>query len=158
MELNRHFSDLLSEFNAAKVRYLVVGAHVLSFYGRPRTTGDLDLWVDPTPQNADRVFRSLGRFGTPLELVTPADFATPGTVFQVGVAPSRIDVLTSLTGLSLPTAWRNRWSARYGGPRGALISERDFIRNKRAVGRARDLADADEIERARRVRTRKRPR
>ncbi len=145
MELNPHFSDLLSEFNAARVRYLVVGAHVLSYYGRPRTTGDLDLWVEPTAGNAERVFRALGRFGAPLEGVSPRDFSTPGTVFQVGVAPSRIDILTSLTGITFPSAWKKRRSATYGRLPISLISERDFIRNKRAVGRTRDLSDAEEV-------------
>ena len=146
MQLNPHFFDLLSEFNAAKVRYLVVGAHVLNYYGRPRTTGDLDLFVEPTRENAERVFRALSRFGAPLEGITPEDFVTPGTVFQVGVAPSRIDILTSLTGLSFATAWKNRRRARYESAAICLISERDFIRNKRAVGRTKDLADAEEIE------------
>jgi len=147
MQLNPHFFDLLSEFDAAKVRYLVVGAHVLNYYGRPRTTGDLDLWVEPTQKNAERVLRALSRFGAPLEGITSHDFVTPGTVFQVGVAPSRIDILTSLTGLSFTTAWKNRRRARYESVPICLISERDFIRNKRAVGRTRDLADAEEIER-----------
>ena len=147
MQLNPHFSDLLSEFNAAGVRYLVVGAYVLSYYGRPRTTGDLDLWVDSTDANAQRVFRALRDFGAPLEGISPADFSAPGTVFQIGVAPSRIDVLTSLTGLTFRTAWKNRLRARYGKNPISFLSERDFIRNKRAVGRTRDLADAEEVER-----------
>jgi len=115
MQLNPHFFDLLSEFNAARARYLVVGAHVLNYYGRPRTTGDLDLWVEPTRKNAESVFRALSRFGAPLEF-------------------------------SFATAWKNRRRARYGTVPICLISERDFIRNKRAVGRTRDLADAEEIE------------
>jgi hypothetical protein len=146
MQLNPHFLDLLSEFNAARVRYLVVGAHVLNYYGRPRTTGDLDVWVEPTVKNAERVFRALSKFGAPLEGITPGDFVAPGTVFQVGIAPNRIDVLTSLTGLGFSTAWKNRRRARYGTASICLVSERDFIRNKRAVGRTRDLADAEEIE------------
>ena len=147
MQLNPHFFDLLSEFNAARVRYLVVGAHVLNYYGRPRTTGDLDLWIEPTRKNAESVFRALSRFGAPLEGISSHDFVIPGTVFQVGVVPSRIDILTSLTGLSFATAWKNRRRARYESVPISLISERDFIRNKRAVGRTRDLADAEEIER-----------
>ncbi len=160
MQQNPHFFDLLSEFNAARVRYLVVGAHVLSYYGRPRTTGDLDLWVEPTGRNADRVFRALGKFGAPLEGISPADFRTPGTVFQIGVAPSRVDILTSLTQVVFATAWKNRRQARYGKLSISLLSERDFIRNKKAVGRARDLADAAEVEKllAQRARLRSRSR
>jgi hypothetical protein len=147
MQQNPHFFDLLFEFNGARVRYLLVGAHVLSYYGRPRTTGDLDLWVEPTRRNAERVFRALEEFGAPLAGISPVDFRTPGTVFQIGVAPSRIDILTSLSQVVFATAWRNRRRARYGGLPISLLSERDFIRNKKAVGRPRDLADAEEVER-----------
>ena len=146
MQQNPHFFDLLSEFNAGRVRDLVVGAHVLSYYGRPRTTGDLDLWVEPTRRNAERVFRALGRFGAPLGGISSDDFRTPGTVFQIGVVPSRIDILTSLTQVVFATAWRNRRQDRYGGLPISLLSERDFIRNKKAVGRTRDLADVEEVE------------
>lgn len=147
MQQNPHFFDLLSEFNAARVRYLVVGAHVLSYYGRPRTTGDLDLWVEPTRRNAERAFRALASFGAPLEGISPVDFGTPGTIFQIGVVPSRIDILTSLTAVTFATAWKNRRRASYGGLSICLLGERDFIRNKRAVGRTRDLADAEEVAR-----------
>jgi hypothetical protein len=158
MKLNRHFFDLLSEFNAAKVRYLVVGAHVLSYYGRPRTTGDLDVWVEPTRENSKRVLLALNRFGAPLEGITATDFRTRGTVFQIGVVPSRIDVLTSLTGVAFSTAWQNRRKSRYDTAPISYLSERDFIRNKRAVGRARDLADAEEVERLLESRKRRSPR
>lgn len=158
MQQNPHFFDLLSEFNAARVRYLIVGAHVLSYYGRPRTTGDLDLWVEPTRRNAERVFRALGKFGAPLKGIASVDFCTPATVFQIGVAPSRIDILTSLTRVMFATAWRNRRQDRYGGLPISLLSERDFIRNKRAVGRTRDLADVEEVEKLLAHRTRRKRR
>ena len=158
MQQNPHFFDLLSEFNAARVRYLVVGAHVLSYYGRPRTTGDLDLWVEPTRRNAERVFHALGKFGAPLKGILPVDFRTPGTVLQIGIVPSRIDILTSLTQVVFATAWRNRRQDRYGELPISLLSERDFIRNKKAVGRARDLADVEEVERLLAHRTKRRQR
>jgi hypothetical protein len=158
MQQNPHFFDLLSEFNAARVRYLVVGAHVLSYYGRPRTTGDLDLWVEPARRNAERVFRALASFGAPLEGISPADFWTPGTIFQIGVVPSRIDILTSLTEVTFATAWKNRRQAHYGGLSISLLAERDFIRNKRAVGRTRDLADAEEVEKLLARRTKRKAR
>ena len=146
MELNRDFSDLLSAFNAQRVRFLLVGAYVLSYYGRPRTTGDLDLWIDATESNARRAYGALIEFGAPLDALSPADFAQPGIVFQVGVAPRRIDVLTSVTGLTFERAWKRRRRAAYGKIPIHLLSERDFIRNKRAVGRSRDIADAEEVE------------
>jgi len=146
MELNRDFSDLLSAFNARRVRFLLVGGYALSYYGRPRTTGDLDLWVEPTASNADRVFAALADFGAPLQALVPEDLSAKGTVFQIGVAPHRIDILTSLTGLTFAAAWKKRRRGRFGKNRIHLMSERDFVRNKRALGRARDLADAEEVE------------
>jgi predicted nucleotidyltransferase len=146
VSLNRDFNDLLSELNAEGARYLLVGGYALSFYGRPRATGDLDLWVDSTVVNAERVFRALARYGAPLEGITPEDFSKPGTVLQVGVAPNRVDILTSLTGLTFEEAWENRKAISLGGIPLFVISELDFIRNKRSVARAQDIADAEEIE------------
>lgn len=156
MELNRDFSDLLSAFNARRVRFLLVGGYALSYYGRPRTTGDLDLWVDPHPDNAERVYEALADFGAPVRGLAPGDFSTAGTVFQIGVAPRRIDILTSLTGVAFASAWRSRRRARYGRIPIHVMSERDFVRNKRALGRARDLADAEDIEAILRARRRRR--
>ena len=146
MSLNRDFSDLLSGLNAAKTRYLLVGGYALSFYGRPRATGDLDLWVEPTPENAQKVFRALARFGAPLQGVTPDDLTKPGLIYQIGVSPNRIDILTSLTGLAFEDCWGNRKPSTFTGVPVFVLSEADFIRNKRAVGRPQDLVDAQEIE------------
>jgi predicted nucleotidyltransferase len=146
VNLNRDFSELLSELNARGARYLLVGGYALSFYGRPRATGDLDLWIEATLLNADRVFRALANYGAPLEGVTPADLATPGTVLQIGVSPNRVDILTSVTGLTFEEAWENRKPVSFGDTPMFVISESDFIRNKRSVGRAQDIVDAQEIE------------
>jgi len=146
VKVNRDYSDLLSAFAAHKVRFLVVGAYALAFHGRPRATGDLDIWVEATPANAKRVYAALAEFGAPLGGIDSRDFEAPGTVFQIGVAPNRIDVLTSLTALAFPRAWKNRLRRRYGSTPVNLISARDMLRNKRALGRPRDVADADELE------------
>ena len=146
MSLNRDFSELLSELNTGGARYLLVGGYALSFYGRPRATGDLDLWIDSTLPNAETVFRALANYGAPLEGVTPADFAKPGTVLQIGVSPNRVDILTSLTGLTFEGAWQNRKPISFGDVPLFVISESDFVRNKRSVGRAQDLVDAEEIQ------------
>ena len=156
MELNPDFGDLLSAFDDRKVRFLLVGGYALSFYGRPRTTGDLDLWVEPTVENASRVLSALEEFGAPLADLTVEDLVTPGLVFQIGVAPHRIDILTSLTSLRFETSWRRRRRARYGRTPISVLSESDFVKNKRALGRTRDLADAEEI--APLVRKKRKPR
>ncbi len=146
MSLNRDFSELLFELNAKRARYLLVGGYALSFYGRPRATGDFDLWVESTLPNAEIVYRALADYGAPLQGVTPEDFAKPGTVLQIGVAPNRIDILTSLTGLTFEDAWENRKPISYGDVPLFVISESDFVRNKRSVGRPQDVVDANEIE------------
>lgn len=146
MSLNRDFSELLSELNTGGARYLLVGGYALSFYGRPRATGDLDLWIDSTPPNAETVFRALANYGAPLEGVTAADLAKPGTVLQIGVSPNRVDILTSLTGLTFEGAWQNRKPISFGDVPLFVISESDFVRNKRSVGRSQDIVDADAIQ------------
>ena len=103
--MNQDFLDLLRAFIDHSVRFLVVGAYALGVHGRPRATGDLDVWIEPTPENADRLVRALEQFGAPMGQVTADDFSRPGIVFQMGLPPLRIDVLTELSGPKLQT-WR----------------------------------------------------
>jgi len=141
--MNQDFVDLLRAFLAADVRFLVVGAYALAHHGRPRATGDLDVWVDAEPQNAERLMRALADFGAPLSDVTAADFARPGVVLQIGVPPGRIDVLTELTGLHFADAWPSREPGRFGSLTVDFLGRDDFIRNKQATGRAKDLGDIE---------------
>lgn len=143
--MNPDFVDLLRAFAAADVRFLIVGAYALAHHGRPRATGDLDVWVDATPDNAPRVMRALAAFGAPLAGIAEQEFATPGIVFQIGVPPGRIDVLTDLTGLSFAEAWPQRESGRFGNLAVDYIGREAFLRNKRATGRARDLGDIESL-------------
>src|SRR4249920_1497950 len=108
MLLNPDFRDLLSALSAEKAEFLVVGAYALALHGVPRATGDLDVWIRASSENARRVHRALAAFGAPLEEVTPEDFTTPGRVFQIGVAPQRVDILTSIDGLTFDEAWKAR--------------------------------------------------
>jgi hypothetical protein len=141
--MNPDFVDLLRAFAAAEVRCLVVGAYALAHHGRPRATGDLDVWIDPTPTNAARVMRALAAFGVPLHDVREDDFSRPGVVFQMGVPPARIDVLTDLTGLSFDEAWPDREPGRFGPLAVDFIGRDAFVRNKRATGRTKDLSDVE---------------
>jgi hypothetical protein len=134
---------LLHELSVSEARYLIVGAYAVTFHSRPRATGDLDIWVEPTPENAARVHGALERFGAPLRDLSEADLKTPGIVFQIGVAPRRIDILTSLTGVAFEDAWRDRVMGRMGDLECPFIGREQLIRNKRALGRPRDLADLD---------------
>ncbi len=143
--LNPDFRDMLSTFGDEQVEYLVVGAYALAAHGRPRATGDLDLWVRPTAANAARVWRALARFGAPLEGLSQSDFAAEGTV-EIGVAPRRVDVLTSIDGVSFDEAWPARLQVEVEGLRLPVIGREHLIRNKRASGRPQDLADAAWLE------------
>ena len=144
--MNPDFLDLLHAFAAADVRFLIVGAYALAVHGRPRATGDLDVWIDATPQNAGRVMRALAAFGAPLAEVTEADFSRSGAVFQIGVPPGRIDILTELTGLAFADAWATRIRRPFGDIDADFFDRASFLRNKRATGRLKDLADIEGME------------
>lgn len=145
--MNQDFVDLLRAFIAADVRFMIVGAYALALHGRPRATGDLDVWVDATTENAPRIMHALAEFGAPLADVRQADFATPGAVLQIGVPPGRIDILTDLTGITFQDAWPNRVTSAFGDVEVDFIGLEAFLRNKRATGRAKDLGDIEGFER-----------
>lgn len=142
------FKDLLSEFNAHGVEYLVVGAYALAAHGRVRATGDLDVWVRPDPANAKRVLSALAKYGAPLQDLTERDLSTSGVVYQIGVAPLRIDVLTGIDAVEFEEAWRERVFTRFADQSVSVLSVAHLIRNKRAVGRAQDIADLEWLERS----------
>jgi hypothetical protein len=144
--MNQDFVDLLRALCAHDVRFLVVGAYALAVHGRPRATGDLDVWVDASPGNAPKVMRALVEFGAPLHDVSTADFSRPGIVFQMGLPPGRIDVLTTLSGLTFDEAWPDRVTATFGDVAVSVIGRDAFIRNKRATGRAKDLGDIEALD------------
>ena len=141
--MNPDFVDLLRAFVAADVRFLIVGAYTLALHGRPRATGDLDVWVEASPDNAARVMQALASFGAPLSDVSVDDFSRPGVTFQIGVAPGRIDILTELTGLTFAEAWPGRMRRPFGEIEVDFIGRAAFIQNKRATGRAKDLGDIE---------------
>ena len=144
--MNQDFIDLLRAFAAHEVRFLVVGAYALGVHGRPRATGDLDVWVEATPDNAAKVMLALADFGAPLADVRTGDFARPGIVFQMGLPPSRIDVLTEITGVAFAEAWPGRVRAPFGPIEVDIIGREAFIANKRATGRKKDLGDVESLD------------
>jgi hypothetical protein len=147
VDLAKDFRDLLRAFVDHEVRFLIVGAYALAVLGRPRATGDLDVWIEPTTENAGRAHAALGDFGAPLHDLTPADLATAGVVFQIGVAPLRIDVLTEISGVKFAHAWRRKIAAMFADVPVHVLCREDFIANKRATGRLKDLADAERLTR-----------
>ena len=144
---NQDFRDLLSEFNAHGVEFLVVGAHALAAHGHVRATKDLDVWVRPDAVNAACVMAALKAFGAPTHDLTEGDFAVPGITFQIGIEPIRIDVITAVDGLSFEPAWQNRVASDYAGEPVSVVSREDLICNKRASARPQDLADVAALER-----------
>ena len=146
--MERDFVEMLSALSAARAEFLVVGAHAVAAHGVPRATGDLDVWVRPTQANADRVLSALRSFGAPLQDLTRDDLSKPDTVFQIGVAPCRVDLLTSISGgIDFDGAWQRRKAIEIEGMHLACIGRDDLIANKRACGRPQDLADVARLER-----------
>jgi len=144
--MNRDFAEMLAALSAAGAEFLIVGAYALAAHGYPRATGDLDIWVRPSAENAERVWQALAGFGAPLHEITRADLRTPGIVFQIGIVPCRIDLLTAISAVSFDDAWSRRVVLEVAEVKAPVLSREDLIRNKRATGRTKDLADAEEIE------------
>lgn len=141
MEFNSDFRDMLVALNDAKVDYLVVGAYAVAAHGFPRATGDLDIWVRTSNEAAPRIMRALQFFGAPMDQIEERDFVKPSIVFQIGVPPGRIDILTIVSGISFDNAWVNRVLLTIDGLSFHVIGFRDLIANKRASGRPKDIAD-----------------
>lgn len=139
--INSDFKELVGVFSSERVRYLVVGGHAVIEHTEPRYTKDLDLWVEPTEENAQRVYRALARYGAPLSGITAKDFTNERLVFQMGLEPVRIDVLMSLEGVAFDDAWRARKRVRWGRVAVNVLSVEHLIVNKQRVGRPQDLLD-----------------
>jgi hypothetical protein len=147
--LHEDFRDVLVRLADASAEFVIVGAYALAFHGAPRASGDIDLFVRPDPDNARRVFDALARFGAPLRAagVTPADFARAGLVYQIGLPPRRIDVLTEISGVSFDEAWASRVTAQVDGRAVGFIGRAALLKNKEAAGRPQDVADAARLRR-----------
>jgi hypothetical protein len=145
MAANSDFKELLNLFEDCEVRYLVVGGYAVMHYCEPRYTKDLDIWVDASSGNAQNVFKALARFGAPLKGISPADFATEGLVYQMGVPPVRVDVIMSLDGVGFEDAWQSRERGEFEGSPVWFIGREHLIRNKTASGRHIDLHDVEQL-------------
>ena len=137
---------MLLALSGANVKYMVVGAYALGVHGFPRGTGDIDIWVLPSPENADGIIRALTAFGAPLGDISPEDFHHDDTIYQIGVAPSRIDIVTGITALEFEPTYERSIEATIDGIPVRVPCIDDLIVNKRATGRTKDLADAERLE------------
>ena len=145
--MNEDFRDLVSALLDAGARFLVVGAHALAVHGVPRATGDLDVWVSTEAANAERVWAALARFGAPAAAmgVSRQDLMRPDQVVQIGLPPRRIDILTSISGVSFDEAWKGRVTHDVGGLTVPFLGRDALVRNKRATGRTKDRADLEAL-------------
>ena len=144
--LNKDFRDILSAFCEEKVEFMLVGAYAVAAHGVPRATGDIDLWVKRSNENAERVWTALKKFGAPLSDLTKDDLTSLGTVIQLGVTPRRIDILTEITGVEFEEAEAERLVVSIEGIEIPVIGLTHLIKNKKAVGRPQDEADVSRLE------------
>jgi len=145
--MNRDFVEMLSALSEVGADFMVVGAHAVAAHGHPRATGDLDIWIRPTDQNAHQVLDALKQFGAPISDLTLGDLSEPHTVFQIGVSPCRIDILTSITGVEFDQAWQNKVEIQVEAVTIFCIGKQDLIQNKNVLGRPQDLADVSALQR-----------
>ena len=146
--MNEDYRDFLAALITEEARFLVVGAHALAVHGYPRGTVDIDIWVEPSAVNADRVWRALASFGAPMEDldIDRQDFTRPDVVAQLGLPPNRIDVLTGVSGLTFEDAWSRRVEAPVEGVMVPVLGVEDLVTNKLASGREKDRADVRGLE------------
>jgi len=124
------------------IRFIVVGAYALGAHGYPRATGDIDIWVEPSTENAQRVVRALTKFGVPLINIREKDFETEGIIFQIGVAPRRIDIITTIDGVDFKSAYSRKEIVSVEELSIPVLSLEDLIKNKESTGREKDVFDA----------------
>jgi len=146
MAANPDFKDLLSILNAEGVEYLIIGAHAVIAYTEPRFTKDLDILVRPSPDNAQKVCRALIRFGAPLREIKAEDFLDPDLVYQIGIAPNRIDILTSVKGVTFDEALADSRWIDYDGVPVRIMGRDTLIRAKKATDRPQDRIDVEKLE------------
>lgn len=140
--LNDDYKEMLQLLKSNEVRFLVVGAYAMGAYGYPRATGDMDIWIMASGENSQKVFRALKEFGSPLTQINEATFTARDIIFQIGVAPRRIDIITSIDGVEFEQAWQRRVEIDIDNLKVPFISKPDLIKNKESTGRDKDLLDA----------------
>lgn len=145
IELPRDFSEFLRLLNDREVRYLVIGGYAVGYHGYPRATNDLDVWIAIAPDNAARVVEALEDFGFGSAELTTDLFLKEDSIIRMGLPPMRIEILTTISGVSFETCYQDRVEGIFGGTEVTLISLDDLKRNKRASGRYKDLDDLEHL-------------
>jgi hypothetical protein len=143
--LNEDYREMLQLLSEEQVDFMIVGAYALGTHGYPRASGDIDIWVKPDPFNSRKIYKALARFGAPLEGIKPDDFSTEGIIFQIGVIPRRIDIITKVDGVTYKEADEDKISVEIGELNIPVISLEKLIKNKSATGREKDELDIKTI-------------
>lgn len=145
MEIQEDFREFFVLLNAHKVEFIIVGGYALAFHGAPRYTGDIDVYINPTHTNAKQIVNALKDFGFSSLDISVEDFQKEDHVIQLGLPPVRIDIITSITGVSWEQADSSKISGKYGDVPVFYISREQYLVNKRATGRAKDIADIEAL-------------
>ncbi len=144
----KDYEDLLRLFNTHRVRYCIVGAFAVGFHALPRYTKDMDILIEPSLSNGERIVRALREFGFGCLKISAADFAHAGRFIQLGYEPVRVDLITSIQGVSFADAWKHRRKGLFGETGTCFIGLDDLIKNKQSAGRKQDMADLDVLKKA----------
>ena len=146
MKAERDFEEFIELLNKHKVKYLIVGAYAFALYAKPRNTGDLDIFIESSEENAALIMRVLTEFGLESLNITLEDFITDGRVIQLGVSPVRIDIMNRIDGVSFNEANKRTEKVKFGNSIANFISKKDLIKNKLSTNRLKDKADAEELQ------------
>ena len=145
MGISSDYGDLFRILNRHRVKYLVVGAYAVVYYTEPRFTKDLNIWVDTDAKNADKVYKALKEFGAPLKNIFPEEFADKNVIYQIGVAPIRVDIIMDLPGIKFDLAWKNRSRTKYGAIPINVIGMKELIKSKKKARRTQDRLDLEKL-------------
>ena len=143
--LNEDYKEMLQILSDNDVKFLIVGAYAMGIYGYPRATGDIDIWVLTSAENSDKIFKALKQFGAPVQQINDKTFTEQGIIFQIGIAPRRIDIITQIDGVDFDKAYEKKQEIAIENMRIPVISREDLINNKESTGREKDALDAKEL-------------
>lgn len=146
MSYNQDFKDLLNLLSENQVEFIIIGAYAVIFYTEPRFTSDLDIWINPTKNNAEKIWKTLEEFGAPLLEVEISDFTNPDIIYQIGVDPVRIDVFMGVPGLNFNDSYEDAVQSNYDGIPIRFLSRKDLIKAKKTTKREQDILDIKRLE------------
>lgn len=145
MELNRDYEEMLKSLNEYRVRYLLIGAYAVMYYTEPRYTKDMDIWVERSEGNIKKLYKALRNFGAPLTDISINDFMDPHMMYQIGIEPVRVNIMSDLFGIDFKKEWNNRVVSKYGSERVNIIDIKSLIMSKRKANRKQDEIDIEKL-------------